>query len=69
MAAVGAVEAGEAGVKVAAVEESGDSRRGFSEEAGYLGDVVVEYLPDGRGAGLAGTVADANRLGSGSHWA
>jgi hypothetical protein len=31
--------------------------------------VIVEHLPDGGGAGLAGTVADANHLGSGSRWA
>ncbi len=69
MAAVGAVEAGEAGVEVATIEESDDGRGGFGGKAGHLGGVVVENLPDRRGAGLAGTVADANHLGSGSRWA
>jgi len=59
--AVGAVEAGEAGVEVAAVEEGGDGRGGFGGKAGDLGGVVVENLPDRRGAGLAGTVAMADQ--------
>lgn len=69
MAAVRAVQAGEAGVEVAAVEEGADGRGGFRREAGNLGGVIVENLPDRGGAGLAGTVADANHLGSGSRWA
>jgi hypothetical protein len=31
--------------------------------------VIVEHLRDGRGAGLAGAVADADHLGNGSRWA
>ena len=69
VAAVGTVQAGEASVKVAAVEEGGDGRGGLGGEAGHLGGVIVENLPDRRGAGLAGTVADTNHLGSGSRWA
>ncbi len=69
MAAVGAVEAGEAGVEVAAIEEGADGGGGLGGEAGHLGGVVVENLPDRRGAGLAGTVADADHRGSGSRWA
>jgi ribulose 1,5-bisphosphate synthetase/thiazole synthase len=40
------VQAGEAGVQVAAVEEGVDRRGGFWGEAGYFGSVVVENLPD-----------------------
>ena len=61
MAAVGAVEASEAGVEVAAVEEGGDGCGGLGRKAGHLGGVVVENLPDRRGAGLAGTVAMADQ--------
>jgi len=60
--AVGAVQAGEASVKVAAVEEGGDGRGGFGGKAGHFGGVVVENLPDRRSAGLAGAVADAHHL-------
>jgi hypothetical protein len=69
MTAVGAEEAGEAGVEVTAVEEGADGRGGLGGEAGVLCRVVVENLPDGRGAGLAGAVADAHHRGSGSRWA
>ncbi len=61
MAAVGTVQAGEAGVEVAAVEEGGDGRGGCGGKTGHLGGVVVENLPDRRGAGLAGTVAKADQ--------
>jgi hypothetical protein len=63
MAAVGAVQAGEASMKVAAVEEGGDGGGGLGGEAGQLCRVVVENLPNRRGAGLAGAVADADQLG------
>ena len=69
MTAVGAVEAGEAGVEVAAVEEGGDGCGGGRRQAGEFCGVVVEHLPDGGGAGLAGTVADADHRGNGSRWA
>jgi len=61
VAAIGAEEAGEARVEVAAVEEGGDGRGGFGGEAGHLRRVIVENLPDRRGAGLAGTVAMADQ--------
>ena len=64
--AVGAAEAGEAGVEVAAVEEGVDGGGGFGGEAGDVSGMIVENLPEGRSAGLAGTVADADHLGSGS---
>jgi hypothetical protein len=69
MAAVGAVEAGEAGMEIAASEESRDRRGGLGGEAGNLGGVIVENLPDRRGARLAGAVADAHLLAGGSRWA
>jgi hypothetical protein len=69
MAAVRAVQAGEAGVEVAALEERVDGGGGFAGEAGQLCRVIVEHLRDGRGAGLAGAVADADHLGNGSRWA
>jgi hypothetical protein len=50
--AVGAQEAGEAGVEVAAIEEGADGRGGLGGEAGHFGGVIVENLPDRRGAGL-----------------
>jgi hypothetical protein len=40
--AVGAKEAGEAGVKVAAIEEGVDGRGGLGGKAGDVGGVVVE---------------------------
>ena len=69
MAAVGAAETGEAGVEIAAIEEGVDGGGGVRRQAGEFRGVIVENLPDGRGAELAGTVADANHLGSGSPWA
>ncbi len=69
MAAVGAVQAGEASLKVAAVEEGGDGRGGLGGKAGDVGGVIVENLPDRRGAGLAGAVADADHLRGRSRWA
>ena len=57
--AVGAVVAGEAGVEVATVEEGGDGGGGWGSQAGEFPGVVVKDLPDGRGAGLTGAVADA----------
>ncbi len=52
MAAVGAVETDEARVEVAAIEESVDGRGGLGGEARDLRRVIVENLPDRRGAGL-----------------
>jgi len=46
------MEAGGAGVEIAAVEESPDRRGGLGGKAGDLGGVVVENPPDRRGAGL-----------------
>jgi len=46
--------------EVAKVEEGGDGCDGFGREAGHLGGVIVENLPEGRGARLAGTVAGAD---------
>ena len=60
--AVGAVEAGEAGVEVAAAQESGDGCGGVRRQAGEFCGVVVEHLPDRRGAGLARAVAEADHL-------
>jgi len=69
VAAVGAVQAGEAGVEVAAIEEGGYRGGGLGGEAGQLCRVIVENLPDRRGAGLAGTVADAHHLAGRTRWA
>jgi hypothetical protein len=46
VAAIGAVEAGEAGVEVAAVEEGCDGGGDLGGEAGQLRRVIVENLPD-----------------------
>jgi hypothetical protein len=45
--AVGAVEAGEAGVEVAAALEAGDGAGGGRSEVGEVLGVVAEDLPDG----------------------
>lgn len=58
--AVGAVEAGEAGVEVAAAQEGGDGGGGLRVKGGPFRGAVVENLPDRRGAGLAGAVAAAH---------
>lgn len=42
----------------------GDRAGGFGGEAGQFCGVVVQNLPDGRGAGLTGTVADPNHRGA-----
>jgi hypothetical protein len=64
--AVGAVEAGESGVKVAAVEEGGDGGGSVWVKGRPFRHVIVEHLPDWRGAGLTGAVAGADHLGRGS---
>ena len=68
MIAVGAVEAGEAGVVVAAVEEGGDGGGSLRVKGGQFRRVIVEHLPDGRGVGLAGDIARTDHLGSRSRW-
>jgi hypothetical protein len=55
--AVGAAVASEAGVEVAAIEEGVDGGGGLRVKGGQFRRVIVEHLPDGRGAGLAGAVA------------
>ena len=67
--AVGAIEAGEAGVEVAAIEEGAESGGSLRVKGRQIRGVIVEYLPDAGGAGLAGAVADADHLGNGSRWA
>ncbi len=47
MTAVGAVEAGEAGVEVAAALEAGEGAGGGRSEVGEVPGVVAEDLPDG----------------------
>ena len=47
MAAVGAMEAREAGVEVAAIEEGGDGGGSFRVKGGQFRRVIVEHLPDG----------------------
>ncbi len=69
VAANGTVQAGEAGVEVAAFEEGRDCAGGFGGEAWQLVRVVAEHLPGGGGAGLTGVVTDADDLGSRSRWA
>jgi len=66
VAAVGAMKAGEAGVDVAAFEERLDGGGGVGRKTGHRGGVIVEDLPDWRGAGLARAVSKADHPGSGS---
>ena len=54
MAALGAMQPGEIGVEVAAFEERLDGDGDCGRHAGRAGGVVVEDLPDRRGAGLVG---------------
>jgi hypothetical protein len=65
VAAIGTVQAREAGVQIAAAQKRRDGGGGFGENAigGWRAGVVVEDLPDGRGARLAGAVADADHGG------
>ena len=65
MAAFGAMEAREPGVQVAAVEEGGDGGGGLHRQAGEFCGVIVDDLPNGGGAGLAGAVAGADHPVSG----
>ena len=55
--AVGAVQAGEAGVEIAALEEGGDGGGVVGVEGRQRVGVIVEDLPNGGGAGLARAVA------------
>ena len=63
VAASGALQARETGVKITAVEERLDGDGGFRVQAREFLRVVVEDLPDRRSAGLAGAVAGADHLG------
>ena len=65
VAAVGAVEAGEAGMEVAAALKAGQGLGGGGFEVGEAVGVVAEDLPDGRGAGLAWAIAGATHGGGG----
>ena len=60
MTAVRAVEAGETGVEVTAVEKRLDGGSGFCRQAGEVRGVIADDLPDVGGAGLAGAVAGAD---------
>ena len=60
MAAIGAMQPGKTGVEVAGVEESLDGRGGVGRKPAHRSGVIVENLPDGRGAGLAGAVTNAD---------
>jgi len=66
VAAVGAMKARETGVEVAAFEERLDGGGDCGRHAGHAGGVIVENLPDRRGAGLARAVSNADHPGSGS---
>ncbi len=65
MAAVGAVEAGEASVEIAALDERGNRGGGFWAQTREFLRLVGENLPDGRRTGPARVVADADHLGRG----
>lgn len=61
--ALGAVQAGETGVQVAAAEEGMNRGSDLGRQGAKRAPVIVEDLPDGRSAGLAGPVASADHLG------
>ena len=60
--AVGTMEAGEADVEVAAIEECLDGGGVLGRYGGEFIRVVVEDLPDRGGARLAGAVAGADHI-------
>ena len=62
VAAVGAVQASEAGTEIATLEERLNRGGGLRVQSREFIGVIVENLPDRRGAGLARAVADAD------HW-
>ena len=62
VAAIGAVQASETGMEIAAAEKRRDGGGGLRMQGWEGVRVIVEDLPDGRGAGLAGAVSDAD------HW-